>query len=331
MGKKKRQHANEIHEIPIFHAKKAKILMQDADLTALAALHKYCAKFKLGQVGYRQKRAEPYVITCVMDGQELGTAQHADKDTAMEKASLLTLHLLDPEGKSVCANLNHPDENELKRLAQHIANAKVDQAKHIPLEYQTGAMAAAGPGAMPGGAMPPMGFGGMMPPGMMPPMGAMRPPMMPPGMPSMPMPGMPPMPPGMPPGMRGAPPMMMPMPPPPLPPPSQPAQNEDPIQAQLIARGAVPRPPPPPMPPAPPPMVAPALFAPPPAPPPMAAFALNAPAAVAPAAAPPAAAGGDEDIQLVYGDESQSLEEARASHPAYRIVDESIGPALPLS
>ena len=75
MGKKKRQHANEIHEIPIFHAKKAKILMQDADLTALAALHKYCAKFKLGQVGYRQKRAEPYVITCVMDGQELGTAQ----------------------------------------------------------------------------------------------------------------------------------------------------------------------------------------------------------------------------------------------------------------
>ena len=38
MGKKKRQHANEIHEIPIFHAKKAKILMQDADLTALAAL-----------------------------------------------------------------------------------------------------------------------------------------------------------------------------------------------------------------------------------------------------------------------------------------------------
>ena len=151
MGKKKRQHANEIHEIPIFHAKKAKILMQDADLTALAALHKYCAKFKLGQVGYRQKRAEPYVITCVMDGQELGTAQHADKDTAMEKASLLTLHLLDPEGKSVCANLNHPDENELKRLAQHIANAKVDQAKHIPLEYQTGAMPMGRP-------MPPMGM-----------------------------------------------------------------------------------------------------------------------------------------------------------------------------
>ena len=27
MGKKKRQHANEIHEIPIFHAKKAKILV----------------------------------------------------------------------------------------------------------------------------------------------------------------------------------------------------------------------------------------------------------------------------------------------------------------
>ena len=115
MGKKKRPAGPA--QIPLFYAKKRK-LNEATQLTALVALHKYCAKFKLGQVGYRQKRAEPYVITCVMDGQELGTAQHADKDTAMEKASLLTLHVRDPEGKSVRANLNHPDENELKRLAQ---------------------------------------------------------------------------------------------------------------------------------------------------------------------------------------------------------------------
>lgn len=46
----------------------------------------------------------------MLNGSELGTAQHAEKDAAMEKASLITLHLLDPDGKSIVANIHHPNE-----------------------------------------------------------------------------------------------------------------------------------------------------------------------------------------------------------------------------
>ena len=97
MGKKKRPAGPA--QIPLFYAKKRK-LNEATQLTALVALHKYCAKFKLGAPGFRPLTTAPHHEVCVvMDGAELGRARHADRAGAMERAALLTLNLLDPEAK----------------------------------------------------------------------------------------------------------------------------------------------------------------------------------------------------------------------------------------
>ncbi len=94
MGKKKRPAGPA--QIPLFYAKKRK-LNEATQLTALVALHKYCAKFKLGAPGFRPLTTAPHHEVCVvMDGAELGRARHADRAGAMERAALLTLNLLDP-------------------------------------------------------------------------------------------------------------------------------------------------------------------------------------------------------------------------------------------
>jgi len=130
MGKKRKsKNANRgPPEIPVFYVKRQKLHMETS-LTALVALHKYCGKFKLGPPGFREKSRSPYTITAVMNGAELGTGQHGDREQALEKAALVTLHLLDPEGKSIVANIAHHNEGELKALCQHIINAKQDDIK----------------------------------------------------------------------------------------------------------------------------------------------------------------------------------------------------------
>ena len=133
MGKKKRR--NQETALPIFFAKKRKIT-EEMNLTALVALHKYCSKFKIGTPGFRQRTAHPFSVVVVLDGTEFGSAKHADKDAAMEKASLLTLNLLDPEGKSIIANIPHTNEGELKALQLKIANAKQDgQSRPAPAAF----------------------------------------------------------------------------------------------------------------------------------------------------------------------------------------------------
>ena len=88
MGKKKRPAGPA--QIPLFYAKKRK-LNEATQLTALVALHKYCAKFKLGAPGFRPLTTAPHHEVCVvMDGAELGRARHADRAGAMERAALLT-------------------------------------------------------------------------------------------------------------------------------------------------------------------------------------------------------------------------------------------------
>ena len=58
MGKKKRPAGPA--QIPLFYAKKRK-LNEATQLTALVALHKYCAKFKLGAPGFRPLTTAPQV------------------------------------------------------------------------------------------------------------------------------------------------------------------------------------------------------------------------------------------------------------------------------
>ena len=124
MGKKKRPAGPA--QIPLFYAKKRK-LNEATQLTALVALHKYCAKFKLGAPGFRPLTTAPHHEVCVvMDGAELGRARHADRAGAMERAALLTLNLLDPEAKSLPANVAWPDAAAVRALQLAVIGAKHD-------------------------------------------------------------------------------------------------------------------------------------------------------------------------------------------------------------
>ena len=108
MGKKKRPLGSEDSEL-VYAKKQKTIYAPDDGLSALAALHLYARKNKLGVPGFRE-RATPdpsqqaYVCTVVLDGAELASAQHpsGDRDACMEKAALLSLHLMDPEAHSIC-------------------------------------------------------------------------------------------------------------------------------------------------------------------------------------------------------------------------------------
>jgi len=224
MAKKKRKSgkASGEPEIPVFFIKKQK-LNQETRLTALVALHRYCGRFKLGPPGFREKSTSPYTMTTVMNGAELGTAQHGDREAAIEKAALITLHLLDPEGKSIVANISHPNEAELKALCQHIINAKQDEIKAL-VPPKISALHNVGVG-FPPQPVPPGGVG--VPPGY-------PPPLFPPG--SIP-----------PPPSSFLPPAAAPVPPFPLPPPpltaAPPPLGAAPPQFQTTSTEAAPLPP----------------------------------------------------------------------------------------
>ena len=127
MGKKKRPAGPA--QIPLFYAKKRK-LNEATQLTALVALHKYCAKFKLGAPGFRPLTTAPHHEVCVvMDGAELGRARHADRAGAMERAALLTLNLLDPEAKSLPANVAWPDAAAVRALQLAVIGASTTRRR----------------------------------------------------------------------------------------------------------------------------------------------------------------------------------------------------------
>ncbi len=153
MGKKKRPAGPA--QIPLFYAKKRK-LNEATQLTALVALHKYCAKFKLGAPGFRPLTTAPHHEVCVvMDGAELGRARHADRAGAMERAALLTLNLLDPEAKSLPANVAWPDAAAVRALQLAVIGAKHD-APAPPAARRPAPPAAPAPAApAPRAALPP--------------------------------------------------------------------------------------------------------------------------------------------------------------------------------
>mmetsp|Transcript_19703 Transcript_19703/g.58617 ORF Transcript_19703/g.58617 Transcript_19703/m.58617 type:complete len:238 (-) Transcript_19703:150-863(-) len=162
MGRRKKKPKN---DYAIFFCSKKKI-NDDSALTAVVALHRYCARFKLGTPGYREygsaEHGSASSVSVVMDGREYGAARHADRGAAMERASLLTLNLLDPEGKSIAANVPWHNDAELKSLTLKITNAtNVAQQPLAPLAMPT---ASGLPVLQPAGALAPPFFAPAPPP-----------------------------------------------------------------------------------------------------------------------------------------------------------------------
>mmetsp|Transcript_52815 Transcript_52815/g.120384 ORF Transcript_52815/g.120384 Transcript_52815/m.120384 type:complete len:253 (-) Transcript_52815:111-869(-) len=211
MGRKKHGRADDTQ---MWIPKKPKI-GGDVPLSHLAALMQYTWRMKLGQTGFKMLEQPPpqgtstkWVVRAVIGEDEMGYGEGPTRDAAMNKAALVCLHLFDPVGKSLAANLGHPDPAAVAKLAKEIEEVKPED---IAAARGGSYAIASNPSIMPPGhaGLPPQ-LGGPMggaPPGPMapPPMGmyGYAPPPMPygyPGMPPpMPMPGMPM--PGMMPGM----------------------------------------------------------------------------------------------------------------------------------
>lgn len=337
MGKKKRQQQSE--EIPMWIPKKPKV-SRDEPLSHLSALMQYVYKFKLGQVAFQLLEQPPasqqWAVRAVIGEDKMGFGEGSTRDDAMNKASLVTLHLFDPLGKSLSANVTHPDEKELTKLASAIENVKPEEvmrARGHDLSSMHGGM---NPSILPPGSVPrPPHPGAGAPP---PPPGAYAMPQQPGIMPRPPFPGMipPPGPYPPPPGMGGyAPPQgygMMPphsnyppqpgyggMPPPPRgyvppgaypPPPGMGGLPPPPQPTSVTGYGMPPRglPPPP----------APAHLPPPPPPTTTVPAQPMAPIAQAVAAAAPP---GPPTTDLVFtGQDDLSMEERRAMIPKYAVV-----------
>ena len=260
-------------------------------------------KFKLGQTAFKMLEQPPasqkWVLRAVIGEDEMGYGEGSTREEAMDKASIVTLHLFDPVGKSLAANIVHPDAGQIAKLARDIEAVKPEDIAaargQMPMNP-----AILPPGAMPGMPMPGMPMPGM-PYGYPPPMyGAPygAPPMyapygLPPG-------GMPP-PYGAPaPGPFGAPGPPPPRPPPGLPPPAVPSR----LPAPPGAAAGLP----------PPPGAAAGLPQPPGAPPQTPAAA----PAVAPGAAAAAPAAESVAVLVFAGEEDMSMEELRAMSPKYK-------------
>eukprot|EP00617_Octactis_speculum_P006215 CAMPEP_0185773968 /NCGR_PEP_ID=MMETSP1174-20130828/76125_1 /TAXON_ID=35687 /ORGANISM="Dictyocha speculum, Strain CCMP1381" /LENGTH=278 /DNA_ID=CAMNT_0028460919 /DNA_START=26 /DNA_END=858 /DNA_ORIENTATION=- len=130
MGKKKRGGLPQ--EIPLWIPKRPKVVA-NGPLTHLNALMQYINKFKLGQCAFKQVKKgtgmQPPLNTWVMravigEGDEMGQGTGESREDAIEKAALVTLHLFDPNGKSLAANISHPDPGQLTKLARDIENVK---------------------------------------------------------------------------------------------------------------------------------------------------------------------------------------------------------------
>ena len=142
MGKKKRQRTDAEDEL-VYAKKHATAYSPDSGLSATCALHLYARKNKFGNPGYRERQKNPYIMTVVLDGADLASAQHADRDTAMEKASLLSLHLMDPEAVSIGTMITStglwrhpeqidPNEAELTRFKDKVGARVPSRAAPSP-------------------------------------------------------------------------------------------------------------------------------------------------------------------------------------------------------
>mmetsp|Transcript_32256 Transcript_32256/g.64281 ORF Transcript_32256/g.64281 Transcript_32256/m.64281 type:complete len:363 (+) Transcript_32256:399-1487(+) len=225
----------------------------------------YLGKMKLGQPSFRilqqptaQSHTTKWVVRAQLGDDQMGYGEGESKDEAMDKAALVTLHLFDPVGKSLAANILHPDPAQLVQLAKDIENVKPEDIAAARGGGGGGYGGAMNPSIMPPGSVgmgrgppppqmqgfaphpfaggygappPPMPYGaygapppmpyGAYPPTMHAPMGGLPQPPMPAGMPGMlPRPGFAP-PGGLPGGLPGGapPPPQPPMPPMPRAPP----------------------------------------------------------------------------------------------------------------
>lgn len=216
MGRKRAQDVES--SIPIWIPKKPKT-GRDDPMTPLNALMQYSSKFKLGQIKYQIIKQPPnpennkWTMRALIGEDEMGFGEGDTREAAMQKGALVTLHLFDPTGKSVCSNIIHYDSSQLDKLEKMIESVKpedISRAKGtLPPAYTAPPPTLiplhqfSGPPGPPGyGMMQPPPYPGMMPPYMSP-YGMMPPPHGPPGygMHPPPYPGMMPPPYGFQPGM----------------------------------------------------------------------------------------------------------------------------------
>jgi hypothetical protein len=177
MGRKRNQ--EEESKIPIWVPKRPK-MGRDDPMTPLNALMQYSSKFKLGQIKYQilhepSKTDNKWIMRTVVGEDEMGFGEGPTKDAAMEKGALVTLHLFDPTGKSVCGNIVHHDVIELNKLQNLIENVKPEEISRAKGEVAAAATDTAvappptliplHPPQTPYGAygMPPPGYPPMMP------------------------------------------------------------------------------------------------------------------------------------------------------------------------
>ena len=125
MGKKKKRKAEDAVP-PVY--KKQKLYKEDGSLSCAGALYEYCARMKLGRVGYRMLSRDPWLVSCVLTERDMCQGKGATRAAALEKAARGTLVLLDPTARSILANLPCRDEAMLEKLRKEVERAATEKA-----------------------------------------------------------------------------------------------------------------------------------------------------------------------------------------------------------
>jgi hypothetical protein len=145
-GKKKKGGAqvgiDDDDEADLWTPKKPKLrhqLKQDGmnvpSLTHLNALQQYVGKFKLGDAKFRvleqptatsipgRSYGKQWRVQVVVGLDSWAFGEGLSRDAAVERASILTLNLFDPNATSIVAAVYHPNPRELQRLGWDIEHA----------------------------------------------------------------------------------------------------------------------------------------------------------------------------------------------------------------
>ena len=96
-------------------------------LSHLNALLQYASNFKLGQIKFTILQDGTHTgqwrLQAVIGEDAMSEGEGDTRDKAIEVASIMTLALFDPNGKSLAANISHPDSSQLTKLARDVETA----------------------------------------------------------------------------------------------------------------------------------------------------------------------------------------------------------------
>ena len=96
-------------------------------LSHLSAIMQYTGKFKMGEVKFTiladGTSTGAWKVQTVINEEPMCEGEGDSRDKAIEEASISTLALLDPSGKSLDANVHHPDPSQLTKLQRAVEEA----------------------------------------------------------------------------------------------------------------------------------------------------------------------------------------------------------------